>query len=377
MEVGDAAFNLHDALGEAAEKLGIQAGRKGLDLNVRIAPDVPAFVGGDRKLFDHILLNLLGNAVKFTDRGEVEIRARVDRIEELRTHIAFSIRDTGIGIPKEKIESIFDPFSQLDGSLTRNYGGTGLGLAITRRMVRILGGTIEVASEEGRGSEFKVVLPFRPVPAAEKKTSELSGWSFVLWMGSEKNRDLLADILRQAGADVALAGPEDRPEIAAPASSNQVLILDELTFGLLGKSATPEIGREEPSRKLVLVLPLGHRRVLAKTVSEILTLYEPLWGNKVVKALNAHFLNPRPSAAPVKQDQIGSDKKALVQTVEKFFSEGDLARLESFLQSLKAAPESAMGGYFYEMIFRLILALRKGDEEKLRSLIDELKRNTL
>ncbi len=135
-----------------------------LDLSLEIAPEVPDRLRGDSARMRQILVNLLGNAVKFTPRGGVAVRIRREREDGDRVRLAMEVADTGIGIPPERREHLFRPFSQGDGSTSRRYGGTGLGLAISRELARIMGGDIEVESEVGRGSTFRAVLEVEKVP---------------------------------------------------------------------------------------------------------------------------------------------------------------------------------------------------------------------
>src|SRR5262249_31957338 len=142
-------FSLHGVVRDCLRALDVRANRKGLQLMSDIAPDVPHDVIGDAVKLRQVLLNLIGNAIKFTSRGEVIVR-----VERADQSVRFSVRDTGIGIAPEKQKAIFGAFEQADGSTTRRYGGTGLGLTIAARLVELMGGRIVVDSEPGRGSTF-------------------------------------------------------------------------------------------------------------------------------------------------------------------------------------------------------------------------------
>ncbi|MEA3274545.1 MAG: ATP-binding protein [Pseudomonadota bacterium] len=141
--------------------MGAQALNKGLELVIRIDPAIPAEVIGDQLRVRQILFNLVGNAIKFTERGEVRVRANVRPPEEgmVQSHVLLQIEDTGIGIPREKLEEIFESCWQADDSTTRRYGGTGLGTTIARDLARLMGGSIGVESEMGGGSRLSVRLP--------------------------------------------------------------------------------------------------------------------------------------------------------------------------------------------------------------------------
>ena len=147
-------FNLRDSLEESVRSVSFQAGSKGIELVCDVDPNVPGVVNADPGRLRQILVNLLGNAIKFTDKGEVVLQVRCETLSESAARLHFAVRDTGIGIPAEKLASIFEAFSQADSSTTRRFGGTGLGLAICWRLVKIMGGEIWVKSEVHQGSEF-------------------------------------------------------------------------------------------------------------------------------------------------------------------------------------------------------------------------------
>jgi len=147
-------FNLRDCLEASLKTLAIRADEKGLELLCEVAPEVPEVVRGDSGRLRQVIINLTGNAIKFTDKGEIALNVGVEATNERDRVLRFTVADTGIGIPVEKLRIIFDPFSQADTSTTRKYGGTGLGLTISSRLVRMMGGKIWVESELGRGSQF-------------------------------------------------------------------------------------------------------------------------------------------------------------------------------------------------------------------------------
>ncbi len=147
-------FNLRDCLETTLKTLAIRADEKGLELLCEIAPEVPEVLSGDSGRLRQVIMNLVGNAIKFTDKGEVALKVQVEARLDYEFMLRFTVADTGIGVPKEKQQLIFDPFSQADSSTTRKYGGTGLGLTISSRLVEMMGGKIWVESEPGRGSQF-------------------------------------------------------------------------------------------------------------------------------------------------------------------------------------------------------------------------------
>jgi len=160
LELERAPFNLRDFLGEALKILAVKAHEKNLELAYRVAPDVPDRLVGDHHRFRQVLLNLIGNALKFTDSGEIVVFAKCRSIQNNRLLLHVAVRDTGVGIATGKQALIFDAFRQADGSTSRKYGGTGLGLAVSAQLVNLMGGQIGVKSELGKGSIFHFTVAF-------------------------------------------------------------------------------------------------------------------------------------------------------------------------------------------------------------------------
>jgi signal transduction histidine kinase len=154
-------FRVRNVLTEAVRGLPLQTREKRLQLRVEVADEVPSVVEGDPVRLRQVLVNLLGNAIKFTHSGEVGVCVDLKQQDTSRVVLHFSVRDTGIGIPADKLGIIFDNFSQADGSTTRRYGGTGLGLSISKRLVALMAGAMWVESELGVGSTFHFTAEFR------------------------------------------------------------------------------------------------------------------------------------------------------------------------------------------------------------------------
>ncbi len=167
-------FDLQTAVEEVGELLAPKVAEKGLDIIVRFAPGTPRHIVGDPGRVRQVLTNLVGNAIKFTAKGHVLINIQCETKTETHAQIIFSVEDTGIGIPPDKLERIFEKFTQADASTTRRFGGTGLGLAISKQLIELMGGKIAVTSLLDKGSTFWFVLPFdrsrEPVPAAPVRT---------------------------------------------------------------------------------------------------------------------------------------------------------------------------------------------------------------
>jgi signal transduction histidine kinase/DNA-binding response OmpR family regulator len=190
-------FNLRETVDDTVRTMALRAHEKGLELAADVDEGVPVGVLADRGRLRQILLNLLGNAIKFTDAGEVVVRIESEQIGATRCVLRVSVRDTGIGIPAEKQDVIFDAFRQADGSTTRKYGGTGLGLSISLNLVRLMGGELTVHSEPGSGSTFSFTLPvmIASVPAAEGFAKDLAGLSVLVVDDNATNRRIFERVL--------------------------------------------------------------------------------------------------------------------------------------------------------------------------------------
>lgn len=211
LELETVSFDLPKAMEAAASILGVKAAEKGIEILVDVAPDVPTAVEGDPNRLRQVLTNLMGNAIKFTEVGGVVLRARRVRSEGDVTHVRFSVQDTGVGVPREKLDTIFKEFGQADASTTREYGGTGLGLTISRRLVELMGGSLEVESEVGEGSEFYFTLALAESDGsvgepARRRFADLEGARLLIVDDNPVNRRVLSDFLEAAGATT-----EDRP----------------------------------------------------------------------------------------------------------------------------------------------------------------------
>jgi signal transduction histidine kinase/ActR/RegA family two-component response regulator len=168
LELDQSDFKLHETVAELMKVMALKAGQRGLALKLDAASDLPETLQGDSGRLRQILVNLLGNAIKFTHHGEVVLRVtREAGITEDDVVLLFSVMDTGIGIPHDRLDSIFEPFTQADGSTTRTYGGTGLGLTISAQLVKLMGGRLWVESKVGRGSTFHFTGHFLPANAAD------------------------------------------------------------------------------------------------------------------------------------------------------------------------------------------------------------------
>lgn len=197
------AFNLRNSLEEVADLSAFKAHEKGLEYIILFHPEVPTRLLGDPGRLRQVLLNLVNNAIKFTEAGEVVIEVTLDSETATTSRICFTIRDTGIGIPEDKQGKLFKAFSQVDGSTTRKYGGTGLGLSISKRLVELMEGDIGLVSHEGEGSSFWFTAQFgkqqTPLDDISFPVSDISGKRILIVDDNQTNRSILREQLKSWG----------------------------------------------------------------------------------------------------------------------------------------------------------------------------------
>jgi len=217
MDLEQIPFSVRAVVGDASRLLAVPASKKGLELICRVAPEVPEAMMGDPSRLRQIIVNLVGNAIKFTERGEVFVNAEVEECTPQRTVLHLTVRDTGIGIPADKQQAIFEAFRQSDSSTTRRFGGTGLGLAICSQLVTLMGGRIWVESQIGEGSSFHVVVPFErseSVLATRSERTAPPATRVLVVSGNATARSVYCETLATLGA---LVYEADRVETALEA----------------------------------------------------------------------------------------------------------------------------------------------------------------
>ncbi|MBI3844880.1 MAG: response regulator [Planctomycetes bacterium] len=257
-------FRIRDCLADTMKALALRADEKGLELLCSASPDVPEFAHGDAGRIRQILMNLAGNAIKFTARGEVAVDVDVESKAANAICLHFAVRDTGIGIPPDKLEAIFDPFTQADGSTTRKFGGTGLGLTISSRLVSAMSGRIWVESEVGKGSTFhfttvlgvaESTAPPSPAVAAEA----LCGMPVLVVDDNATNRFLLDRLLRKWEMVPTLVDSGEaslREMAAARVASNPfpLVVLDVHMPGMDGFSVVERIRSDSKLAGAIVVM---------------------------------------------------------------------------------------------------------------------------
>jgi PAS domain S-box-containing protein len=250
------AFGLREMVGDTLSMLEPRAGEKGLPLALRLAPDVPAAVLGDPVRLRQVIINLVDNAIKFTERGEIAVTVAREQSAAGEARLRFSVADEGIGIPADKQQLVFDAFTQSDGSTTRRFGGTGLGLSISSKLVAMMGGTIWVESEVGRGSTFHFTaslgdvageaVPLRdagvaPAPAAGPPRR----LRVLLAEDNRVNQRVAGDLLMKRGHEVVIVGDGQKAVDAFGRERFDVVVMDVQMPEMDGFAATASIRAAE------------------------------------------------------------------------------------------------------------------------------------
>ncbi len=260
IEVEHQPFHLADLVIEPLEILARPAAEKNVELSYSLDPEIPPFIVGDRMRLKQVLINLLSNAIKFTEKGEVALR--VETLREGSPLLRFSVQDSGIGMSREVLQRIFSPFMQADSSVTRRFGGTGLGLAISKRLVELMGGSIDVASEPGKGSTFRFTVPLLAgegeVPPSHPAEASLKGRRALIVDDNATNRRFLREQMRVWGIDSSetASGRETLDLLAAPDQTFDILLLDYQMPGMDGIELAKSI-RALPGRSGALIVLLS------------------------------------------------------------------------------------------------------------------------
>jgi signal transduction histidine kinase/CheY-like chemotaxis protein len=313
-------FNLRDCMGVTLKPLALRANQNGLELTCDIRPEVPERVVGDLTRLRQVLINLIGNAIKFTERGEVGLRIAVDSRTPDGVRLHFVVADTGVGVAPEKQKLIFDAFSQADGSTARKFGGTGLGLTISSRLVELMGGTIWVESALGRGSFFHFTANFReanpPVERLESQPStsapitsqtaleRVKKLRVLLAEDNAVNQKIASRFLEKEGHHVTLAS-DGRQALAALDRENfDVVLMDVQMPEMDGFEATAviRVRERDTGKRLPIIAMTAHamkgdrERCLAAGMDSYIT--KPIMAPELIEVLEKFSDIPREEASP-------------------------------------------------------------------------------
>ena len=251
-EIEEAPFSLRELVKESGKVFTFRMKEKGLHFDATTEEKLPDLLIGDALRLRQVLLNLLGNAVKFTEQGNIALAATGRRVED-RVILRLAVRDSGVGIPAEKQSQVFEAFRQVDSTIARNYGGTGLGLSICTKLVSLMGGTIELESELGKGTTFTVILSLRvadaPVPSSVDSVDAPDSFSaplnILLAEDNPVNQKVAARLLEKEGHRVTVAGNGKIAVAEFQKAKFDLIIMDVQMPELDGLEATREIRRVE------------------------------------------------------------------------------------------------------------------------------------
>jgi PAS domain S-box-containing protein len=232
LDIEEVEFNLDDVLDNLSTLISLKAAEKGLELLFKRSIDVPMYLIGDQLRLGQILLNIVSNAVKFTEKGEIILTIDKVQDDDSKVTLRFSIKDTGIGLTTEQMDTLFKPFTQADGSITRKYGGTGLGLTISKRLVEMMEGGIMVKSDIGVGSEFIFTARFKTVQRITLSLSasiqHLENLEVLIVDDNKSSAEILVEILKSLSFNVTyvLSGAEALKLLKDSSDKYQLIILD-------------------------------------------------------------------------------------------------------------------------------------------------------
>jgi PAS domain S-box-containing protein len=334
-------FSLPEVIHNIADLCAGQAAEKRVEFICDLEPTVaePCWnLRGDPHRLRQVLINLVSNAIKFTETGEVVLRAEIEKQTDKKTFVRFTVRDTGIGIPPEKLKLIFESFTQADGSTTRQYGGTGLGLTICKQLVELMDGRLQVSSTVGAGSTFEVIVPFQSISPSDVRalvppeqvqltipTTNLSGTTpassvpqrasvkILLVEDNPVNQRLAVKVLQKAGHDVQTA---NNGRIACELVAQQrfdVVLMDVQMPEMDGFAATAKIRARQDQPRLPIIAMTAHamtgdrERCLAAGMDDYLT--KPLKIEELSATITRWMGNPMPQ--PIVQEDEPVDLAAL------------------------------------------------------------------
>jgi len=316
-------FDLRVTLSNIDSMVGHMAREKGLRFETTIHADVPDFLQGDELRLGQVLLNLAGNAVKFTAEGAVTLSVNLKNAEEGMVELEFFVRDTGIGLSDEQMQRLFRPFTQADASTTRQYGGTGLGLAISKQLVEMMGGRIWVESEPGIGSNFHFTARFghgqffaASAPASSEELAaaraRLKGVNILVAEDNPFNQQVAAELLEETGAKVALADNGREALVLLNQERFDIVLMDVQMPEMDGYEATRKI-RENPrlaGQKVIAMtanaMAEDRERCLASGMDDFIT--KPIEPDQMVLML-AKWLPERAGITP--HEGLGDDRRSI------------------------------------------------------------------
>jgi signal transduction histidine kinase/HAMP domain-containing protein/DNA-binding NarL/FixJ family response regulator len=363
LELERTGFSLNDLLEKVREMVAVRAHEKGLALVCEIAPKVPSDLVGDPTRLRQVLLNLLGNAIKFTESGEVALRVTPDADSSVPGALRFTISDTGIGISGEKLGAVFERFTQADSSTTRRYGGSGLGLTISKRLVELMGGRIWVESRVGKGSVFSFAVPLEiwtgatrqaAVPVGTGPEPALPALHILLVEDSPDNRTITVAYLQDTPYRVDIAENGAAAYVKFTAEHYDLVLMDRQMPVMDGLTATRAIRKWEqanhrPPTPIIALTASALKGDQEKCVAAGCTAYlaKPIKQEVLLQAIKEHCI-----VAPASSKQESSRKDTILVRANPKFA--DL--IPEFLQNRR------------QDVIAMLDALDRGDFETVESL---------
>lgn len=361
IDLEETDFNLEELVERTCEFLALRAHKKGVELNYSIGEDVPCAVNGDPTRLRQVMINLLGNSIKFIEKGEIYLQ--VSRREEAGDglELLISVKDTGIGIPPDKLNSIFDKFTQADSSTTRKHGGTGLGLSISKKLANLMGGDIRVESEQGKGSTFYFTVKVKE--SLDKKVcyepvaaGELKNLNALIVDDNATNRMILKELLLKWGLKVAEAesGPDGLEAIKSAhdlGAPFDLVLLDYFMPGMDGIEVARRL-KENPSVFAGIILMLtsdsrGSDVTRAKKMGISEYLVKPVKKQELKEAILLSMGKFKPKA-PVKPAEtsaaFSADKLPAARLLLVDDSDDNRMIIKAFLKAAPITVETAVNG---------------------------------
>ena len=326
LELDETAFHVRSVLSDTASLLAVRSEDKDIRLTYTVSDAVPDYLRGDPNRLRQILLNLLSNAIRFTERGEIAVRLDLETKLDREYVLHFSVSDTGIGIPPDKLDSVFDRFSQVDSSTTRKYGGTGLGLAISAQLTKAMGGRLWAESTLGKGSTFHFTARVRSTECAESvdgpatiqtlAMTDFTGTRVLLAEDNIFNQAVATELLKKLGCHVVVAANGREAVDAAQARPFDIVLMDVQMPEMDGLEATRTIRAHETSGRIPIIAQTAHafaddkKRCFDVGMDDYIA--KPIKTSELLKVLGRFLSTSRPTNiatySPSEKNDPGNDE---------------------------------------------------------------------
>ena len=357
VELEEIDFDLSEVIEKVSEILAVRAHEKGLELASRIMPEVPTDLTGDPTRLRQVLLNLVGNAIKFTEKGEVVLRVEKDPENQQAGRVRFAVSDTGIGIAEDKLVQVFESFTQVDASTTRKYGGSGLGLTITRHLVELMGGRIWAESTLGAGSTFyftvQFEIPRQPKPHKPFTAEDLHGLRTLVVDDNATNRLILSEMLSSWGVSITTAANCERglAELVRASEAGEpygLVLLDCRMPGMDGFQLAKHI-QNHPSLADMTVLMLTSDNRAGDTarcrkLGIGSYLVKPVRQGDLLDAIHAAMRKTESGMPRAEEDRSETAPKLSLRILMAEDSEDNVFLIQSYLRDSGCSIETAENG---------------------------------